>query len=69
MVNGRRTKKKTTTRWDIEIKWRDGSTLWLPMKEVKATNSVELAEYAVENWTDDEPAFDWWVKPTLWHRK
>ncbi len=39
------------------------------MKEVKATNSVELAKYAVENRTDDEPAFDWWVKPALWHRK
>jgi len=70
VVNGQRTKKKTTTGWDIEIEWRDGSTLWLPMKEVKATNSVELAKYAVENWIDDEPAFDWWVKPTLryWKR-
>jgi len=69
VVNGQRTKKKTTTGWDIEIEWRDGSTSWLPMKEVKATNSVELAKYAVENWIDDEPAFDWWVKPTLWHWK
>ena len=64
-VNGRKIKKKTTTGWDIEIEWVDGTTSWLPMKEVKATNSIELAQYAVENKIDHEPAFDWWVKPTL----
>jgi len=47
----------------------DNTTSWLPLKEVKATNSVELAEYAVKNQIDTEPAFDWWVKETLKRRK
>ncbi len=64
-VNGKRVKKKTTSSWDIEIEWMDNTTSWLPLKEVKATDSVELAEYAVKNQIDTEPAFDWWVKETL----
>ena len=61
----RKTKKKTTTGWDLEIEWKDGSTSWLPLKEVKETNSVEVAEYAIANRIDKEPAFDWWVKDIL----
>jgi len=49
IVNGRRVKKKTTSGWDIEIEWMDGTTSWIPLKDVKATNSVELAEYVVKN--------------------
>jgi len=65
MVNGRKVKKKTTNGWNIEIEWMDNTTSWLPLKEVEATNSVELAEYAIKNQIDTEPAFDWWVKETL----
>ncbi len=69
MVNGRKVKKKTTSGWDIEIEWMDNTTSWLPLKEVEATNSVELAEYAIKNQIDTEPPFDWWVKETLKRRK
>ncbi|KAL7581422.1 hypothetical protein ACA910_022004 [Epithemia clementina (nom. ined.)] len=68
-VGNKRVKKKTTAGWEVEIEWREGFTSWLPMKEVKATNSVELAEYAVANRIDHEPAFDWWVRPTLKRKK
>jgi hypothetical protein len=68
-IGNKRVKKKTTAGWEVEIEWKDGTTSWLPMKEVKATNSVELAEYAVANRIDSEPAFDWWVKPTLKRKK
>jgi len=55
-VNGRRFRKKTTSGWDIEVEWIDNTTSWLPLKEVKATNSVELVEYAVKNQIDTAPA-------------
>ncbi len=36
-------------------------TSWLPLKDVKESNPIELAEYAILNHIDDEPAFKWWV--------
>jgi len=59
--NGNRHCKKTTQGWDISIKWQDGSTLWIPLKEVKDSNPLELAQYAIANCIDKEPAFAWWV--------
>jgi len=39
-TNGKRVRKCTTTGWDIEVEWRDGSTSWLPLKEIKETNGL-----------------------------
>ena len=54
-----------TAGWDLEIEWKDGSTSWLPLKEVKETNTVEVAQYAIDNQINQEPAFDWWVHDVL----
>lgn len=59
---------RTTKGWDMELSMKDGSTVWLPLKEVKNSNPVELAEYAVLNKLEDEPAFKWWVRNTLRRR-
>ena len=61
----RQTKKKTTASWDLEVEWKDGSTSWIPLKEMKETNTVEVTEYAVANCIDEEPTFDWWAKDVL----
>jgi hypothetical protein len=57
--------KKTTRGWKLCIQWKDESTSWVDLKDVKEANPVELAEYAVANKIDDEPAFAWWVSYTL----
>ncbi len=67
--NGKVNKKKTTAGWDMEIEWKDESTSWLSLKEVKETNSVEVAHYAIVNHTDAKPAFDWWVREHIKHQK
>jgi hypothetical protein len=67
--NGKQVKKKTLRGWDMELEWMDGSTSFLPLKTVKETNMVEVAEYAVANRIDDEPTFDWWVKDCLKQKK
>jgi len=36
--NGNVHPKKTTCGWDICVKWRDGTTSWLPLKDVKDAN-------------------------------
>ncbi len=60
-TNGNLHKKHTTQGWDICIEWCDGSTSWLPLRDVKEANPIELAEYAIANKIADKPAFHWWV--------
>ena len=47
------------------MEWKDGTTSWLPLKAPKESNSVEIANYAIANKIDTEPAFDWWSKDLL----
>lgn len=63
--NGKLTKKQTTAGWDLEVKWVDGSTSWLPLKQLKEMNAVETAQYARDNRIIKEPAFDWWAAHVL----
>ena len=63
--NGKRTKKQTTADWGLEVEWADGTTSWLPLKELKESNSVETAQYAHNNRIIEEPAFDWWAAHVL----
>lgn len=63
--NGRRLMKKTTAGWDFEVEWKDGSTSWLTLKDLKETNAVEVAQYAKENRLIEEPAFAWWAPHVL----
>ena len=62
---GRRVPKRTTKGWKILCQWKDGSTDWVDMRYVKDSNPIELAEYAVANRIQEEPAFKWWVPETL----
>jgi hypothetical protein len=39
---GKREKKHTTTGWDLEVEWKDGSTSWIHLKELKETNPVDV---------------------------
>ena len=60
-VNGRQHSHKTTKGWKFCIQWMDGSTSWEALKDLKESNPVEIAEYAVSNKLLSEPAFSWWV--------
>ena len=51
--------------WKLLVEWKDGSVDWVPQKDLKQSNPVELAEYDVANEISDEPALNWWVKETL----
>ena len=49
------------------MEWKDGSVDWVPLKDLKQSNQLDLAEYVMANDISDEPAFNWWVKETLQH--
>ena len=60
--------RKTTNGWKLEVSWKNGETFWVPLKDLKESNQIELAEYAVANRIDGEPAFKWWCKDVLRRR-
>ena len=65
VLNGQTHKKKTTRGWFLCIQWKDGSTSWERLKDLKESYPLELAQYAVANKLDKEPAFNWWVPFTI----
>jgi hypothetical protein len=62
---GQRKLRKTTCGWKLLIKWKDETESWVPLKDLKESHPVEVAEYAKANSIADEPAFAWWVPYTL----
>ena len=58
---GRRSIKITTKGYDFLTKFRDGSESWIPLADLKEYNPLEIAEYAISNKLEKEPAFAWLV--------
>ena len=58
---GQKKRKKTTKGWEFLVKWKDGSTNWISLKDMKESYTPQIAEYAVASHIDQEPAFAWWV--------
>ena len=41
------------------VQWRDGSSNWILLKDLKDSNLIEMAKYAVAHKIAEEPAFAW----------
>ena len=59
--SGNMQRQDTTKGWDMLIQWKDSSTTWVPLKEMKKTHPVQVSEYTVLTHIQEEPAFAWWV--------
>ena len=59
--NGGRRRKETTKGWEILLGWKDGSSTWEAMKDIKESYPVDLAEFAIQKGIDSKPAFAWWI--------
>ena len=66
---GRQHRRRTTKGWELLIQWKDGSTNWIALKDVKNSYPIQAAEYAVANKISKQPAFAWWCDQTLRHKK
>jgi hypothetical protein len=69
--SGKNVKPKITTQgWQLLVLWKDKSMSWVKPKDLKVSNPIELAEYAVAYRIAEEPAFKWGVSNTLrkWNR-
>jgi hypothetical protein len=41
----RRLRMSTAAGWKLLIQWRDGSMTWIPLKEMKESHPVEMADF------------------------
>jgi len=58
---GNRKIQQTTIVWKFKLKWKDGTTYWFQLKDLKESNPVEVAEYVTYLGIKDDTAFAWWV--------
>ena len=56
---GTKIRVNTTKLWEIFIQWKDGSTTWNTLKNLKDYYPVQMAGFAVENRISEEPDFAW----------
>jgi hypothetical protein len=57
----------TTRGWQLLVKWKEGGSDWIPLKDLKESYPVEVAEYAIANKISAEPAFAWWKNKVIKH--
>ena len=67
--NGKSYKQKTTRGWQLCIEWKDKSTSWERLSDMKESYPVEVAEYAEAVGISNEPAFSWWTAYVLKKRQ
>ena len=64
-VQGRPITHMTTAGWQSCCQWKDGSTSWEKLSELKESHPVQTAEFTVARGIDHEPFLNWWVKHEL----
>jgi len=50
-----------TKGWEILVQWKDGSTTWIKLKDMKNDHPMQTAEYVTQSKISQELAFTWWV--------
>jgi len=63
--NGNIHKRMTTKGWKLCVTWKDGSTSWETLADMKHSFPVQVAEYAIANKLQEQPAFRWWVPDVI----
>jgi len=67
--NGNKTPIVTTKGCEIQVRWNDDQTTWVPMNIVKNCEPLLLAEYASRMNIIQESVFQWWVPHILSQKK
>ncbi len=64
-ANGKTYLKCTTFGWQLCCQWKDGSTSWENLADLKESHPIETAEYVQILVIYHEQAFNWWVPHVL----
>ena len=62
-------RRETTKWWELYVRYKDGSSYYVTLKDLKNSYPVETADYAVANRIDQEPEFSWWIPHVIKKRK
>ena len=65
VVKGRPSLRRSTAGWQICCQWKDGSTSWEKLSDLKESHPVQMAEFAVAQGIAHEPAYNWWVQHVM----
>ena len=57
--------RETTKGWELLIRWKDGGTDWIALKDIKESYPVQVSKYTVSSRISKEPAFAWWSSSVL----
>eukprot|EP00804_Cyclotella_cryptica_P015837 CCRYP_006340-RA/>CCRYP_006340-RA protein AED:0.27 eAED:0.33 QI:64/0/0/1/0/0.33/3/0/257 len=59
IVDGKKIIKRSTRGWELCCEWKDGSTSWQKLSDLKESHPLQVAEFAFAAQIADEPAFNW----------
>ena len=62
---GTKRRRETTKGWELLIRWKDGGTDWIALKDIKESYPVQVTEYTVSSRISEEPALAWWLSSFL----
>eukprot|EP00957_Ditylum_brightwellii_P121971 9301717-Ditylum_brightwellii.AAC.1 len=65
---GQKRAYKTTQGWRLLVHWADRTESWIPLKDMKESHPIEVAELAKARGIHDEPAFVWRIPYVLQKR-
>ena len=65
MIDGLTRPRRMTKGWKLLVAWKGGTSSWVPLKDLKESHPIEMAEYALANKSLDKPAFNWWARHVL----
>ena len=67
--NGSEKRIVTTKGWNFKVRWKDGDSSWIPLKDMKESYPVKVAEFVINRGLEKKPAFAWWVPHVMKKRK
>ncbi len=60
-VNGTTHQHKSAKGWVICCRWKDSSTTWEKLSDLKESHPVPVTEFAIQMGVALKPGFNWWV--------
>jgi hypothetical protein len=64
-ADGKTYLKHSTIGWQLCCQWKDGSTSWENLADLKESHPIDTAKYTKILGIDHEPAFNWWLPHVL----
>ena len=62
---GRRFMRRSNVGCQMCVQWRDSSTTWKALKDIKESHPIERAEYVVDQEIYHKLSINWWVNAVL----